>query len=108
MLFEPVPCASPDKKPVDDGGRAGIRSKLGGTPDWIQETSKGTAVECDTCGEEMTFVAQIDSMEFQGPGLDNPHGRPANDRDYIFGDVGMIYVFWCFHCCLPKCLWECE
>ena len=38
----------------------GLRTKLGGKPDWIQGDE---TPDCDSCGEPMYFVAQIDSIE---------------------------------------------
>lgn len=65
----------------------GKRSKFGGTPDWIQndETPK-----CQHCKKQMTFVGQIDSFDYTG--------RVDGPRDYMFGDVGMIYIFFCKDC----------
>jgi len=41
---------------------------------------------CEHCGEPMTFVAQLDSI-----------GHRQKEADGImFGDVGLIYVFFCF------------
>jgi hypothetical protein len=28
-------------------------------------------------------------------------------KDYMFGDVGMIYVFFCFDCCHTASLMQC-
>lgn len=72
----------------------GLRSKLGGDPDWIQEDETPA---CESCGEPMTFVAQIDSVEHDNPR--NPLRKsPLGNQHYMFGDVGMIYVFYCFDC----------
>jgi len=63
-----------------------LRSKFGGTPDWIQgEEVPG----CSRCGAQMSFVAQIDSIDAVSA---NP------EDDFMFGDCGMIYVFHCFEC----------
>lgn len=40
----------------------GLRTKLGGEPDWIQEPETPFCAECDT---PLTFVAQIDSVEHE-------------------------------------------
>jgi hypothetical protein len=57
----------------------GERHRIGGEPDFIQGHEWPS---CSMCGKEMTFYAQIDSL---------------ND-DVTLGDVGMIYVFVCFDC----------
>lgn len=57
----------------------GERHQIGGTPTFIQ---KQDIPHCKECNEEMTFYAQLDSL---------------ND-EYCIGDVGMIYVFVCFDC----------
>jgi uncharacterized protein YwqG len=62
----------------------GKRTRLGGIPDWIQE--KETPI-CKKCGKKMDFIAQIDSIDYN-----------SKKKEYMFGDVGMIYVFYCFNC----------
>jgi len=61
------------------GKEIGNRHKLGGFPDFIQQTS---IPSCPDCGEEMVFYAQLDSI---------------NDQ-YCIADCGMIYVFVCLDC----------
>jgi len=56
----------------------GHRHRLGGRPDFIQSIN---VPKC-SCGEEMTFYAQLDSI---------------ND-EFVLADCGMIYVFVCFDC----------
>lgn len=82
----------------NDRNNQGRRTKLGGLPDWIQghETPK-----CVGCKTRMTFVAQVNSIEHFS--LSNPIGMDVKHRDrrkksWMFGDVGMIYVFYCFGC----------
>ena len=54
----------------------------------------------------MVFVAQIDSVEHDSKR--NPRGRDClGEQDYMFGDVGMIYVFFCFECSQPGCVHQC-
>ena len=60
-------------------GAIGKRHKLGGQPDFIQGREWPT---CPECAEEMSFIAQIDSL---------------ND-EFCFVDCGMIFVFYCFEC----------
>jgi hypothetical protein len=60
------------------GGDIGKRHQLGGQPDFIQTVS---VPKC-SCGKDMTFYAQIDSI---------------ND-EIVLADCGMIYVFVCFDC----------
>ena len=73
--------------PLDYPDNIGKRTKLGGEPDWAQE---GEVPVCPECGDLMTFVAQIDSIDYSGWG--------KADELYMFGDVGMIYVFYCLEC----------
>ena len=90
MKFERVPegeLAVPDPK------LHGVRSKLGGSPDWEQGDE---FPECPACGEKMSFIAQIDSIEHKE--AHNPHQMPYKEQQYMFGDVGMIYVFCCLSC----------
>ena len=83
----------------------GRRTKLGGDPDWVQGDRPNPA--CAVCGDALTFVAQIDSVEHQWKS--NPHGVDAlsDDQKWMFGDVGMIYVFFCFNCLEPHAEFEC-
>src|SRR5690349_4002319 len=76
-------------KAVPGPNKLGVRSKLGGAPDWVQYPE---VPNCSDCKEPMTFVAQIDSMEHDEP--HNPHaiGSLSGEQHYMFGDVGMIYV----------------
>src|ERR1700732_4024473 len=88
--------------PLDYPENLGMRTKLGGEPDWIQDDD---TPECASCGEPMVFVAQIDSIENENE--HNPVDLDClghKEPDYMFGDVGMIYVFFCFNCCQSACL----
>ncbi|MCZ7647075.1 MAG: YwqG family protein [Planctomycetota bacterium] len=72
----------------------GLRTKLGGKPDWEQGDEYPN---CPDCKEEMVFIAQIDSIEHESEY--NPLSKSAlGHQDYMFCDVGMIYVFYCFGC----------
>jgi hypothetical protein len=64
---------------------AGNRFKLGGEPDLIQ--AKQNPI-CSGCKQEMSFYAQLDSI---------------ND-DYMIAENGMIYVYYCFDCFEVKAL----
>lgn len=57
----------------------GERSRLGGTPDSIQDMPWPT---CSGCGQDLTFYAQLDGL---------PGG-------YDLADAGLIHVFVCFDC----------
>jgi uncharacterized protein YwqG len=100
MHFEAVP---PNQDAVDPEAM-GERSKLGGQPDWEQNDE---TPRCPDCGETMTFVGQIDSVEHESK--TNPHAVNAlsPDQQYMFGDVGLIYVFFCFECSRPAALFQC-
>ena len=82
----------------------GQRTKLGGNPDWIQSAD---VPRCQDCDELMSFVAQIDSVEHQWES--NPHSVDAlsDKQKWMFGDVGMIYVFFCFECCTTSSVFQC-
>jgi hypothetical protein len=83
----------------------GRRTKLGGDPDYAQGDQPSP--KCSLCKKPMTFVAQIDSVEHQSKS--NPHSVNAlsEDQKWMFGDVGMIYVFFCFKCLQPHAEFEC-
>ena len=80
----------------------GRRSKLGGEPDWVQSDE---TPECVACHKPMTFVGQIDSIEHNESA--NPHRRDYGKQDYMFGDVGMFYIFFCFDCIDTKSIFQC-
>src|SRR5688572_22483792 len=77
----------------------GLRTKLGGKPNWIHEDCTPT---CRQCEIPMSFVAQIDSIEHESE--NNPLSTPYREQKWMFSDVGMIYVFYCFECGESACL----
>lgn len=78
--------------PDFDPQQAGQRTKLGGNPEWIQRPD---TPKCPACRRNMTFVAQIDS-------IDQDRSAYQGRNEYMFADVGMIYVFYCFNCIRTK------
>ena len=101
MTFERVPDGEPVYSPDHDEA-LGFRSKLGGEPDWDQgaETPK-----CSGCQKAMRFIAQIDSIEHNVS--KNPHHQEFFEQEYMFGDVGMLYVFFCYDCMESKSVFQC-
>ena len=99
MKFEKVPAG---KAAIPDLDKIGMRSKLGGKPDWCQSAK---VPNCSDCGAPMSFIAQIDSMEHK-EGY-NPHAVDYDKQDYMFADVGMIYVFMCFDCMETQSVLQC-
>ena len=91
MLFQPVP----EGERAVDPEALGLRSKLGGVPDWEQGAEWPS---CPECNEQMVFVGQLDSLEDDSDA--NPHRRDAvhGDQHFMFGDVGMLYIFICWNC----------
>ncbi|HEY2378211.1 MAG TPA: hypothetical protein VGH98_19700 [Gemmatimonadaceae bacterium] len=91
----------PEGKPAVDRYALGQRSKLGGKPDWQQYD--GTP-SCNKCRKRMPFVAQIDSIEHND--ATNPHAVSSlsQQQHYMFADVGMLYVFFCFDCLMTHAL----
>jgi len=89
---------------IDPDDYLGQRTKLGGVPDWDQEADVPV---CDCCKKAMTFIAQIDSVEHDWD--TNPHGVDAcsDKQKWMFGDVGMIYVFFCSDCLQSKSVFQC-
>jgi uncharacterized protein YwqG len=100
MLFQRIQ----QDVPAIDADALGCRSKLGGEPDWDQDEEIPT---CPSCGKEMTFVAQIDSIEHDED--HNPHRIDclSPEQQYMFGDVGMIYVFFCKYCLETASVFQC-
>jgi hypothetical protein len=82
---KPVPFSDSDLEalsvslvPVPAGKKAGGKSKLGGSPAWIQSEE---IPECPKCKQGMTFVLQL-----------------ASNSEISFGDMGMLYAFLCRGC----------
>ncbi len=90
--------------PAEQDTRLGLRSRLGGNPQW--EQTDETPV-CTSCDERMTFVAQLDSINHDAP--ENPHRIDclSGEQKYMFGDVGLIYVFFCFDCLKAHAVFQC-
>jgi hypothetical protein len=99
MLFEKV---QPGE--TANPGKLGLRSKLGGAPDWDQGDE---TPQCPHCQKEMSFIGQIDSIEHDE--AHNPHRVDclSDDQEYMMGDVGLIYVFFCFECLQPTAVFQC-
>jgi hypothetical protein len=92
----PAERAGPQPKEPDNLGR---RTKFGGRPDAIQP-GDDEEKRCPQCFGPMHFIAQIDSFEFNGD--NNPNRKGFEDAHFMFGDVGMIYVWFCFQCLSPQ------
>jgi uncharacterized protein YwqG len=89
--------------PYDYPDSDGISTKLGGKPSWIQSDE---TPRCPHCKKPMPFVAQIDSVEHLQKL--NPHAvDPMKKQHFMFGDVGRIYIFFCFKCLEPKAVFQC-
>lgn len=101
IQFEKVPDG---QRAFPDENNLGIRSKLGGEPNWCQYPE---IPKCKGCKEKMSFVAQIDSMEHDED--HNPHRIDclSDEQQYLFGDVGMLYIFVCFDCLETKSILQC-
>lgn len=82
----------------------GLRTKFGGRPDAIQGGNDEEKM-CPQCLQRMHFVAQLDSFEFNAK--NNPNRKDYRDAQFMFGDVGMIYVWFCFNCLTPHAATEC-
>jgi hypothetical protein len=100
MQFQPISVRKRASSP--DADNLGMRSKLGGSPDWIQ--ADNTPV-CEDCKLPMTFVAQIDSIEHDD--ARNPHRKSPPEQEFMFADVGMLYLFWCARCCSHQSVFQC-
>jgi hypothetical protein len=58
----------------------GERHRLGGAPDFMQASEWPS---CPSCGDAMTFYAQLDALPSGG---------------FDLADAGLIHVFVCFDC----------
>ncbi|MCC6361621.1 MAG: hypothetical protein IT450_23035 [Phycisphaerales bacterium] len=90
---------------ADSYDPCGQRTKLGGDPDYYNG-DEPTPI-CPNCRAAMTFVAQIDSVEHDCEC--NPHKVDclSDDQKWMLGDVGMIYVFFCFECWETRSVFRC-
>ncbi|MDB6124956.1 MAG: ankyrin repeat and protein mask-like [Pedosphaera sp.] len=64
--------------PVPKGRKAGHKSKIGGSPKWIQSES---TPDCPKCEKSMAFVLQL-----------------ASDSRISYCDMGILYAFACSDC----------
>lgn len=83
----------------EDPDSDGLKTKFGGKPDWIQECKWPN---CRKCRQPLSFVGQIDSFEHESK--KNPNSKPAGKQNFMFVDVGMLYVFYCIGCGKPDVL----
>lgn len=90
--------------PSEEEDRLGLRTKFGGQPDWEQDDETPS---CSSCLAPMTLAAQIDSIEHDY--RNNPHavGACSGEQHFMFGDVGLIYVFFCFPCSASMSVFQC-
>lgn len=100
VLFELVP----EGKQAIDRKMLGERSKLGGTPDWEQVDETPA---CPICGRSMQFVGQLDSIEHDRKTNPSRMDALSENQQYMFGDVGMIYIFFCFECLEVHAVFQC-
>jgi hypothetical protein len=98
----PAERAGPQPRHPDNLGR---RTKFGGVPDAIQEGGDEENKRCPQCFGPLHFVAQIDSFEFNTE--NNPNRKDYGDAQFMFGDAGMIYVWFCFRCLTPQASMDC-
>jgi hypothetical protein len=82
----------------------GKRSKLGGLPDWIEYD---LTPSCSACGSVMSFVGQLDSIDHLGHCNPETYCEALDAQEYMFADVGLIYVFYCFQCLEAKAVTDC-
>ena len=96
----------PNEHAVDPDAPAnpGLRTKLGGEPTWEQGEEHP---ECPSCFTKMSFVGQIDSIEHWSNKNPNSVNPLKGEQDFMFGDVGLIYVFFCFDCLQSKSVFQC-
>lgn len=79
-------------------------TKINGEPYWIQDRAYPT---CDVCGKEMLFWGQVSSEE----PLTEKLGRGSwSEHGMMFGDVGIIYLFYCEKWCSDtiKSVFQCS
>jgi hypothetical protein len=88
----------------NESDNLGLRSKLGGVPDWDQQDETPA---CSSCKRPMSFVGQLDSIEHDYSNNPNRVGALSGGQHYMFGDVGMLYIFFCFECCEPEIIFQC-
>jgi hypothetical protein len=100
IRFEPVP----EGQEAIDPNALGLRSKAGGAPDWDQTNETPT---CPDCNKLMTFVAQLDSFQHDSPENANRVSCTSKAQEFMFGDVGLFYLFFCFECLQSRVVFQC-
>jgi uncharacterized protein YwqG len=91
----PVSCRhlKHDEYPVTEEVLSSLLSRegkhqLGGMPTWIQNKEQ---ISCLDCGYEMEYIAMIDSELYLGK-------DGFREKEHMFGDEGILYVFVCREC----------
>jgi uncharacterized protein YwqG len=64
------------------------KHQLGGMPTWIQDKAQ---ISCLDCGQEMEYIAMIDSELYVGK-------DGFREKGHMFGDEGILYLFVCREC----------
>lgn len=67
--------------------------RVGGVPCWIQYAEYPA---CPECGNRMVFLLQVTSDLRTGDGA-----------EWMWGDCGICYTFWCDRCSVSGHLWQC-
>lgn len=83
-FFAPCAAALVPGAPAGRGAGHGA-GKLGGRPSWVQENDDYHP--CPECQEQQRFLLQMES------GL-----RTASGEEFVWGDAGRLYVYWCDGC----------
>jgi hypothetical protein len=68
-------------------------NRVAGEPCWIQDSEYPS---CPECNRRMKFILQLDS--------DLP---TVDDGEWMWGDSGICYTFWCDECKVSGFLWQC-
>jgi hypothetical protein len=82
-----------DEYPITEDGLFRLldmegKHQLGGTPVWVQGEEQ---IACIDCGNEMDYIAMVDSELYTGEDGFRTEG-------HMFGDEGILYVFVCRRC----------
>jgi hypothetical protein len=83
----------------------GTRTKFGGVPDEIQSGGQASSA-CPGCRKKTSLIGPIGFFEFKGK--ENPNRQDCRDTQFMFGDVGIIYRWFCFDCLEPLATMECS
>ena len=85
------------KESLHNLGNKEGKHQMGGLPFWIQDEEH---ILCVNCKKEMPYIAMIDSELYIGK-------DGFREKGHMFGDEGILYIFYCRFCNMIATIGQC-